>query len=87
MSNAVVRAIAITSTTLLVSLVGLMAWGWAHDDESPPSSIYSMKLECPVGTTEYTSLGNGSRANLRVARREAGLQGHLREWQTTRRLR
>jgi hypothetical protein len=59
MSNGSVRAIAITSTTLLFALIGLMAWGWTHGEASPPSSIYSVKLDCPSGTTEYTSLGNG----------------------------
>ena len=54
-----IRAVAITSTTLLVALVGLMVWGWTQDDESPPRSIYSTKLDCPEGTREYTDLGNG----------------------------
>jgi hypothetical protein len=54
-----IRAIAITSTTLLVAVVGLMVWGWTQDNEIPPRSIYSIKLDCPVGTTQYTDIGNG----------------------------
>ncbi len=59
MTERMTRVIAVTSTTLLVALLGLMAWGWSQDDENPPRSIYATKLDCPPGTSEYTGLGNG----------------------------
>lgn len=59
MSHQIVKSIAIISTTLLVALISLMVWGWTQDEETPPRSIYSVVLDCPEGTLEYTNLGNG----------------------------
>jgi hypothetical protein len=58
MSNRAIRIVAVTSTILLLALVGLNLWGLSLGDEGPPSEIYSVDLDCPSGTTEYTSPGN-----------------------------
>jgi hypothetical protein len=53
--NRVVLAVAVISTTLLVTLLGLMLWAWLNEkDEIPPSVVYSMDPECHPETSYST---------------------------------
>jgi hypothetical protein len=57
MSNRALRIVASISTVLLLLLVGLNLWGLSMDDETPPMQIYSVAIDCPPGTTAFTSPG------------------------------
>jgi hypothetical protein len=58
--NRVVLAVAVVSTTLFVSLSGLMLWVWLDSKvEPPPSVIYSIDPECHPETSYSTGRAGG----------------------------
>ncbi len=57
MTNRVVLAVAVVSSTLLVALSGLMLWAWLDGrDQIPPLVVYSMDPECHPETSYSTGL-------------------------------